>query len=186
MRGLRKGALSPHLPPLNASAETRSSSIWAIMLEQSCQTLEGILGPFLEAVLCEYRTMEEGPSTSLPAEVNLPAAPYSAGAACELLLRHERLCHTKFPVTIRRRLEVASAVSAERVRGSRACRHVDWTPRMLSSSAPRALKPLPPLRRCIDFPGHCPAIIQARIAGQQDRACGRAGYAQHPPGERMG
>jgi hypothetical protein len=40
------------IPPVASMiGGTGSSSVWAIMLEQACQTLEGVMGPLLEVSL---------------------------------------------------------------------------------------------------------------------------------------
>lgn len=75
------------------------------MAEQACQALESVLSPLLEGLLCETATT--GGLSSLAA---VPG-PYNARACVELLLEHKDLCHERFPVTIRRRLEGAAAVS---------------------------------------------------------------------------
>ncbi|GAX84741.1 hypothetical protein CEUSTIGMA_g12163.t1 [Chlamydomonas eustigma] len=167
--------VTPIFPGI-AVTSTGSSSTWAIMLEQACQTLEMILGPLLEAVLCESVTMgvppQSGPSVStamlaaastfaaaaaaaaadvqgsphsilpkppmqrpplktigaspppapflctsgpnnntsvsLEAELQrlkIPLPPYGTAACIDVLLGHDWICSTKFPVAIRKRLE---------------------------------------------------------------------------------
>jgi hypothetical protein len=151
--------------------------MWAIMLEQAIQALESVLGPLLEAVLCDHLTMGRPPQKQhlglqMPAaalaaaaafasaaaeaaggtrnkppsplprhpaaapavppppqgplgsdagtrfedalvRLGLPLPPLDAAACVMLLLKSEWLCSSKFPITIKRRLETVEAVSAE-------------------------------------------------------------------------
>lgn len=47
----------------------------------------------------------------VPEKFEIPHPPYDAATCVDLLLRHDWLSYNKFPVTIRKRLETASAVS---------------------------------------------------------------------------
>jgi len=84
------------------------------MLEAGCQTLESVLGPLLEAVLCEMATGGKGGSgavagsweTSLE-RLGLPLPPFSAGKCLEVMSKHTELRESKLPVTIRKRVEAA-------------------------------------------------------------------------------
>lgn len=154
------GTIAPHnnkfvtpIFPQVPITVTSSNNVWAIMLEQACQTFEAILGPFLEAVLCECTTMDLMPADSVnlsprislqPTRASAPSSgygdsggspgvgtppalhgadsgalsdilphpPYAASTCLDLLLRHKWLCHNKFPVTMRKRLEASWPVVA--------------------------------------------------------------------------
>ena len=76
------------------------------MLEKSCQTMEAILGPLLEVVI--YECCLGGNQQFELQDVAPP--PYDAATCIELLLKHDAFRKSKFPITIRRRLETASEV----------------------------------------------------------------------------
>ncbi|EFJ40426.1 hypothetical protein VOLCADRAFT_99795 [Volvox carteri f. nagariensis] len=90
--------------PQPPRTRTDSCSTWALMVEAGSQTLEAVVGPFLEGALMEIFG-EAWERELFKLELALP--PFTAATCADLVTRCKQL-HERLPITIHKRVEAAA------------------------------------------------------------------------------
>ncbi|GLI59567.1 hypothetical protein VaNZ11_001473 [Volvox africanus] len=94
--------------PQAPRTRTDSCNSWALMIEAGCQTLEAVVGPFLEGVLIElFGECWERELYNL----GLSLPPFTAATCVDLVSRCKQL-HERLPITIHKRVEAVGKATA--------------------------------------------------------------------------
>ncbi|GIL97585.1 hypothetical protein Vretimale_3211, partial [Volvox reticuliferus] len=94
--------------PQAPRTRTDSCNSWALMIEAGCQTLESVVGPFLEGVLMEL--FGESWERELY-NLGLALPPFTAATCVDLVGRCKQL-HERLPITIHKRVEAVGKATA--------------------------------------------------------------------------